>query len=162
MNNSTSVAHFAMISSDFRDGQPIPTAYTCDGANQSPELSWPEPPAGTRSFALVVDDPDAPSGIFYHWGVYNIPATHHEIPRGAGNGASNSNFVQAVNGFGNRGYGGPCPPKNNGPHHYRFKLYALDVDQLSLPTNANIPKVEQQAQDHTIAMAQIRATYERK
>ena len=162
MNDSTTVAQFTMARSDIKDGQPIAAVYTCDGANQSPELSWPEPPPGTRSLALIVDDPDAPSGTFYHWGVFNIPATQREIARGAGNGASNTSFVQAVNGFGNSGYGGPCPPKGHGPHRYRFKLYALDVDRLTLPPDAKIPEVEQQAQQHQIAVAQITGTYERK
>jgi len=162
MNDSTTVAQFMMTSSDIKDGQPIAAVYTCDGANQSPELSWPDPPPGTRSLALIVDDPDAPSGIFYHWGVFDIPASQRSISRGAGNGGSNSNFVQAVNGFGNSGYGGPCPPKGHGPHRYRFKLYALDADRLTLPPDAKIPEVEQQAQQHQIAMAQITGTYERK
>jgi hypothetical protein len=162
MNESTTVAQFAMTSSDIKDRQPIAAVYTCDGANQSPELAWPEPPPGTRSLALIVDDPDAPGGTFYHWGVFNIPANQREIPRGAGNGGRNTNFVQAVNGFGNSGYGGPCPPKGHGPHHYRFKLYALDVDKLALSPDAKIPDVEQQAQQHQIAMAQITGTYERK
>jgi len=162
MNESTTVAQFAMTSSDIKDGQPIAAVYTCDGANQSPELSWPDPPPGTRSLALIVDDPDAPGGTFYHWGVFNIPATQREIARGAGKGGSNTNFVQAMNGFGNSGYGGPCPPKGHGPHHYRFKLYALDVDKLTLSPNAKILEVEQQAHQHQIAMAQITGTYERK
>jgi hypothetical protein len=162
MNDSTTVAQFTMASSDIKDGQPIAPLYTCDGANQSPELSWPEPPPGTRSLALIVDDPDAPSGTFYHWGVFNIPHNQREIPRGAGNGGSNTNFVQAVNSFGNSGYGGPCPPQGHGPHRYRFKLYALDVDKLALPPDAKIPEVEQQAQQHKIAVAQIIGTYERR
>jgi Raf kinase inhibitor-like YbhB/YbcL family protein len=162
VNDSTTVAHFTMTSSDIKDGQPIATVYTCDGANQSPELSWAEPPAGTRSLALIVDDPDAPGGTFYHWGMFNIPANQREVARGAGNGGSNSNFVEAVNGFGNSGYGGPCPPKGHGPHRYRFKLYALDVDKLTLSPNAKIPEVEQQAQQHKIAIAEIIGTYERK
>jgi Raf kinase inhibitor-like YbhB/YbcL family protein len=162
MNDSTTVAQFTMTSSDIKDGQPIAPVYTCDGANQSPELSWPEPPAGTRSLALIVDDPDAPSGTFHHWGVFNIPADQRSIARGAGNGGSNTNFVQAVNDSGKSGYMGPCPPKGHGPHRYRFKLYALDVDKLTLSPDAKIPEVEQQAKQHQIAMAEITGTYERK
>jgi Raf kinase inhibitor-like YbhB/YbcL family protein len=162
MNDSTTVAQFTMSSSDIKDGQPIPQAYTCDGADQSPQLSWPEPPPGTRSFALIVDDPDAPSGTFRHWGVFNIPDTRTSIDRGEGNGPSNTNFVQAVNGFGKSGYGGPCPPKGHGPHHYHFKLYALDVDGLKLPPDAKVEQVEQAAREHQIAVAEITGTYERK
>jgi Raf kinase inhibitor-like YbhB/YbcL family protein len=162
MNDSTTVARFSMSSSDIKDGQPIAPVYTCDGADQSPQLSWPEAPPGTRSFALVVDDPDAPSGTFRHWGVFNIPDTRTSIDRGEGNGGSNTNFVQAVNGFGKSGYGGPCPPKGHGPHRYRFKLYALDVDGLKLPPDAKVEQVEQAAKEHQIAVAEITGTYERK
>ena len=162
MNDSTTVAQFTISSSDIHDGQPIPAVYTCDGANQSPQLSWPEAPPGTRSFALVVDDPDAPSGTFHHWGVFNMPDTRTSIERGEGNGGSNTNFVQAVNDGGKSGYMGPCPPKGHGPHRYRFKLYALAVDKLTLPPDAKIPDVEAQAKQHQIAMAEITGTYERK
>ena len=161
MNDSTTVAQFAMSSSDVRDGQPIAEAYTCDGADQSPQLSWPAAPPGARSFALVMDDPDAPSGTFRHWAVFNMPDTRTSIQRGEGNGGSNTNFVQAVNDFGKSGYGGPCPPKGHGPHRYRFKLYALDVDKLNLPTGAKVEEVEAQAKQHQIAMAEITGTYQR-
>jgi Raf kinase inhibitor-like YbhB/YbcL family protein len=162
MNDSMTVVQFTMTSSDIKDGQPIAPVRTCDGANQSPELSWPEPPPGAKSFALIVDDPDAPSGTFHHWGVFDIPASQRSIPRGAGNGGSNTNFVEAVNDAGKSGYMGPCPPTGHGPHHYRFKLYALDVDRLTLPPDAKIAEVEQQAQQHQIAVARITGTYERK
>ena len=162
MNDSTTVAQFTMTSSDIKDGQQIAPVYTCEGAGQSPELSWPEPPPGTRSLALIVDDPDAPGGTFHHWGVFNIPEDQRSIARGAGNGGSNTNFVQAVNDAGKSGYMGPCPPPGHGPHRYRFKLYALDVDKLTLSPDAKIPEVEQQAQQHKIAVAQITGMYERK
>lgn len=162
MNDSTTVAQFALNSPDIRDGEPIDRVYTCDGADQSPQLSWPEAPPGTRSFVLIMDDPDAPNGTFRHWGVFNMPDTRTSIERGEGNGGSNTNFVQAVNDFGNSGYGGPCPPKGHGPHRYRFKLYALDVDGLKLPADAKVEQVEREAQRHQIAVAQITGTYERK
>jgi Raf kinase inhibitor-like YbhB/YbcL family protein len=161
MNDSTTVAQFALSSQDIADGQPIAQVHTCDGANQSPQLSWPEAPPGTRSFALVMDDPDAPNGTFRHWAVFNMPDTRTAIERGEGNGPSNTNFVQATNDFGKSGYGGPCPPRGHGPHRYRFKLYALDVDGLKLPPDANVEQVEQEAQRHVIAKAQITGTYER-
>ena len=151
-----------LTSTAFAHGADIPSRHTCEGDDVSPPLSWTELPSGTQSLALIVDDPDAPGGTFYHWGVFNIPATQREIARGAGNGGSNTNFVQAVNGFGNSGYGGPCPPKGHAPHHYHFKLYALDVYKLTLRSEAKIPEIEQQAQQHQIAMAQIIGTYERK
>jgi Raf kinase inhibitor-like YbhB/YbcL family protein len=162
MNDSTTVAQFTVSSEDIRDGQTIAAVYTCDGANQSPQLSWPEPPAGTRSLALVMDDPDAPNGTFRHWAVFNMPDTRRSMERGEGNGPSSSNFVQATNDFGNSGYGGPCPPKGHGPHRYRFKLYALDVDGLKLAADAKVEQVEEAATQHQVAVAQITGTYERK
>jgi Raf kinase inhibitor-like YbhB/YbcL family protein len=158
---NATLAKFAITSTDIANGKPIPQVHTCDGADQSPQLSWPEAPPGTRSFALVMDDPDAPSGTFRHWGVFNMPATRTAIERGEGNGPSNTIFVQAVNDFGKSGYGGPCPPKGHGPHRYRFKLYALDVDKLTLPADAKIEQVEAQAEKHQIAFAEITGTYER-
>ena len=124
------LAKLDVTSAAIQDGAPIPARYTCDGDGQSPPLSWGEPPAGTKSFALVVDDPDAPSGSFRHWGVYDIPASTRSL------GAGQSIGGQAVNGFGKSGYGGPCPPKGHGPHHYRFKLYALDIARLGLSSDA--------------------------
>lgn len=155
-DQATTVANFTLSSDDIQDGRPIPTVHTCDGADQSPGLSWPEPPPGTRSFALIMDDPDAPSGTFRHWGAYNIPQTARSIPAGHALGK------QAVNSFGKTGYGGPCPPKGHGPHRYRFKLYALDVDGLTVPNDAKVEQVEQEAEQHTIAKAQLTGTYERK
>jgi Raf kinase inhibitor-like YbhB/YbcL family protein len=162
MNDSTTVAQFSMNSQDIKDGQPIAQVYTCDGADQSPQLSWPEAPPGVRSFALIVDDPDAPHGTFRHWGVFNMPDTRTSIERGDGNGGSNTNFVQAVNDFGKSGYGGPCPPKGHGPHHYHFKLYALDVEKLTLPSDTKIEPLEEEAKQHQIAFAEITGTYERE
>jgi Raf kinase inhibitor-like YbhB/YbcL family protein len=155
MDDSATITHFAMTSSDIEDGQPIPAVHSCDGADQSPQLSWDEPPAGTRSFALIMDDPDAPSGTFRHWGAYDIPATTRDIPRGEALGR------QAVNGFGKPGYGGPCPPPGHGPHHYRFKLYALDVDGLTLPADAKVEQVEAEARRHQVGLAELTGTYER-
>jgi Raf kinase inhibitor-like YbhB/YbcL family protein len=153
---NTTVTKLRFTSDAFRDGQIIPTQYTCDGADQSPALSWSEPPEGTKSLALVVDDPDAPSGTFRHWGAYNIPASTRSIAAGQTVGS------QAVNDFGKSGYGGPCPPKGHGPHHYRFKLFALDVDRLSLSANAKVSDVEGAAEKHILGRAELTGTYERK
>ena len=150
------VTRFALASSDISEGQPIPAVHTCDGGNQSPALSWDEPPAGTKSLALVMDDPDAPSGIFRHWGAYNISATVRSIPAGGAIGK------QAANGFGNSRYGGPCPPKGHGPHRYLFKLYALDVERLAVPLDAKVEQVEAEAQKHQLGLAELTGTYERK
>lgn len=147
---------FKLSSSDFTDGQRIPQVHTCDGADQSPQLSWGDPPPGTKSLALIMDDPDAPNGSFAHWAAYNIPANASGIKRGEG-----GQFREAVNGFGRSGYNGPCPPKGHGAHRYRFKLYALDVAALTVPTDAKVEEIEKEAQRHRIATAQITGAYER-
>jgi Raf kinase inhibitor-like YbhB/YbcL family protein len=150
------VTQFSLTSSAFQNGQAVPTQYTCDGAGQSPPLSWSEPPKGTKSFALVVDDPDAPHGTFHHWGAYDIPAATRSIPAGQAIG------LQAVNDGGQPGYKGPCPPPGNGPHHYHFKLYALDVDKLGLAGSPKITDVESAAQTHLVGRAELIGTYERR
>lgn len=160
VENST-LAKLSLSSSAFQDGQRIPVQFTCDGADQSPPIAWGEPPAGTRSFALVMDDPDAPSGTFRHWAAYDVPANLRSLDASAGNSAGSS-FAQAVNGFGKIGYGGPCPPKGHGPHRYRFKLYALSVDKLGGPANPKIEDVERGAQKHALAQGDLTATYERR
>ncbi len=150
------MAGFMLKSDAFADGGQLPTQFTCDGADQSPPLAWSEPPAGTKSFALVVDDPDAPSGTFRHWGAFDIPASARDLPAGA------SSMPQARNDFGKPGYGGACPPKGHGPHHYRFKLFALDSDRLNLPPDATVAQVEAQAGKHAIGRTELTGTYERK
>jgi Raf kinase inhibitor-like YbhB/YbcL family protein len=155
MDNAT-IARLNLTSDAFQNGQPIPRQYTCDGADQTPALTWGEPPPGTRSFALVIDDPDAPSGTFRHWGVYDIPASARSIGGGSRTGS------EATNDFGKRGYGGPCPPTGHGPHHYHFKLFALSVDELGLPANPKVLDVETAAKKHAIAEGELIGTYERR
>ena len=145
-----------LTSTAFDDGQPIPAQYSCDGSGQSPPLAWGEPPPATKSFAVIVDDPDAPGGTFAHWGAYDIPASARSITAGQSFGS------QALDGFGKSGYGAPCPPKGHGPHHYRFKLYALDRDPLDVRPNAKVEEVENEAQKHAIAQGELIGTYERK
>jgi Raf kinase inhibitor-like YbhB/YbcL family protein len=145
-----------LTSDAFQDGQPIPTQFTCDGADQTPALHWGEPPAGTKSFALVIDDPDAPSGTFRHWGVFDIPASVRSI------GGSQRAGTEVTNDFGKTGYGGPCPPKGHGPHHYHFKLFALDTERLGVAPNAKVVDVENAARSHAIAEGELVGTYERK
>ena len=155
MENAT-VAKLSLASDAFQNGQPIPVRYTCDGANQSPALHWGEPPQDTKSFALVIDDPDAPSGTFRHWGVHDIPASARSIGSGQHIGK------EVANDFGKPGYGGPCPPKGHGPHHYHFKLFALDVDHLNLGPNARVADVENEASKHAVAQGELIGTYERR
>jgi Raf kinase inhibitor-like YbhB/YbcL family protein len=146
------MADFQLTSSAFRNGAAIPQQFTCEGTDQQPPLEWAGAPAGTRSFVLIVDDPDAPGGTFRHWGAYGIPADA---------GSMSGSPAQAVNDFGKPGYGGPCPPKGHGPHHYRFRLLALDTDRLNL-LNPKIAQLEAEAEKHVIARAELVGTYERK
>lgn len=155
MENATLIK-LSLASDAFQDGQPIPTQYTCDGADQTPALHWGEPPPGTKGFALVVDDPDAPSGTFRHWGVYDIPASARSI------GGSQKIGTEVHNDFGKPGYGGPCPPPGHGVHHYHFKLFALDTDKLGLAPNAKVVDVEQAARRHALGQGELVGTYERK
>jgi Raf kinase inhibitor-like YbhB/YbcL family protein len=155
MDNAT-IARLSLTSDAFQDGQPIPRRYTCDGADQTPALDWGEPPPGTRSFALVIDDPDAPSGTFRHWGMYDIPASARSI------GGESKTGSEATNDFDKPGYGGPCPPIGHGIHHYHFKLFALSVDKLGLPANPKVLDVENAAKKHAIAKGELIGTYERR
>jgi Raf kinase inhibitor-like YbhB/YbcL family protein len=145
-----------LTSNAFGDGQPIVRDYSCDGANRAPALSWSDPPAGTKSFALALDDPDAPGGTFRHWGVYDIPASARSIGGGATAG------TEVVNDKGSTGYTGPCPPKGHGVHHYHFRLFALDVERLGLAPKATIADVEKAAGEHAIARGELTGTYERR
>jgi hypothetical protein len=159
--NEADMTSFMLKSSAFADGTALPTEYTCDGADQSPPLEWSEPPGETKSFALIVDDPDAPSGTFSHWAAFNIPAAARDLAAGAGN-QSEGMMSQAQNDFGKSGYGGACPPEGHGPHRYRFKLFALNVDRLDVPSNAKVKDVEARAEQHQVARAELTGTYERK
>jgi hypothetical protein len=153
---NAALTRLQLTSDAFQNGQPIPAQYTCDGADQTPALHWEEPPAGTKSFALVIDDPDAPSGTFRHWGVFDIPSSERSIGGGKHVG------TEVGNDFGKAGYGGPCPPKGHGPHHYHFKLFALDTDKLGLSPGSKVADVEKAAQQHAIASGELVGTYERK
>ena len=141
-------------SSAFADGFTIPKKYTADGANVSPPLSWSDVPAGTQSFALICDDPDAPRGTWVHWVVFNLAADATSLPEnvsGAGTDGGND--------FGKLGYGGPSPPRGN-PHRYFFKLYALDAP-LKLANGATKGQVEQVMKGHVLGQAQWMGTYQR-
>jgi Raf kinase inhibitor-like YbhB/YbcL family protein len=153
--DNAAAAKIGLTSTAFQDGKPIPVQFTCDGADQSPPLAWGEAPTGTKSFALIVDDPDAPSGLFRHWGAYDIPPGTQSVTAGRPIGK------QATNGVGKQGYGGPCPPKG-APHHYHFKLYALDVETLDVPASPNVEDVENAAKTHVIGRGELIGTYERR
>ena len=144
----------------FTAAQPIPQKFTCDGADQSPALTWSEAPQGTKSFALIADDPDAPAGTWVHWVIFNLPASTHGLPESVPKSDSAAGGVQGRNDFGNIGYGGPCPPPGK-PHRYFFKLYALDGN-LDLKSGAKKRDVERAMQGHVLANAELVGTYARK
>jgi Raf kinase inhibitor-like YbhB/YbcL family protein len=147
-----------LSSSAFAEGTEIPRRFTCDGDNLSPPLQWSDAPAGTRSFVLLCDDPDAPVGTWHHWAAYDIPPTATEL---AENTARNAKLKQAVNDFRKTGYGGPCPPHGHGPHHYHFRLLALSTDHLRARTDASCRDVEHEARKFTLAEATLIGWYAR-
>jgi Raf kinase inhibitor-like YbhB/YbcL family protein len=150
------VAALDLKSADFTDL--IPAAYTCKGADTSPELSWSAPPAGTRSLALLVEDPDAPmaalTGAFVHWVLYRIPAERRELPQGMPDqGQLPDGSRQGGNGFDKLGYGGPCPPGSSA-HRYIFTLYALDT-QPDLPPGASRKELMKAMNGHILGQGQL-------
>jgi Raf kinase inhibitor-like YbhB/YbcL family protein len=151
---------FELTSLAFREGQPIPSIYTCDGKDISPPLAWADPPQGTKSFALINDDPDAPGKTWVHWVVYNIPPSARQLPEAFPSDRELSDgTLQGMTDSGRVGYGGPCPP--SGTHRYFFKLYALNA-VLSLPPGASKAQLEQAMQSATVARTQLMGTYRRR
>jgi Raf kinase inhibitor-like YbhB/YbcL family protein len=144
-----------LTSDAFTNGQSIPVKYSCRGKNISPALAWNEPPAGIESFALIVDDPDAPMGTWVHWVLFNIPASsrnlQEDLPASGGNGMSTGK-----NSSGNTHYDGPCPP--SGTHRYFFKLYALDTT-LSLSPGTTKEQLLQAMQGHILAQGELMGTF---
>lgn len=150
---------FKLVISAFAEGAMIPKLHTCDGADLSPALEWSGEPVGTRSFALIVDDPDAPAGTWNHWLLWDIPASVHAIAQGFKPGQLG---VSGTNDFGKRGYGGPCPPRGHGPHRYFFKLYALDLESLKLPEGTRRGELDRAMKGHVLGQAQYMGRYERR
>lgn len=148
-------------SNAFGDGTTIPRRFTCDGEDLSPSLEWSDAPTQTRSFVLLCEDPDAPSGTWHHWAAYDIPADRTALEAGAATHADRQRFKQAINDFRRPGYGGPCPPHGHGLHHYRFRLLALSVDRLPVPDNPRSRDVEKEAQKHVLAEADLVGVYMR-
>jgi len=144
----------------FTDGEPIPRRFTCEGEDLSPPLGWGDTPAGTESFALLCDDPDAPSGTWRHWAVYDLPPGRAGLAEGIG--PEDAGLRQAVNDSRTRGYSGPCPPKGHGRHRYRFRLLALSVPHLALPPRPACKAVERAARKHLLAETVLTGTCERR
>ena len=149
---------FTLTSPGFTHGAHVPVRFTCDGDDVSPALQWAHPPTGTAAFALVLDDPDAPSGTFTHWLMCDIPATAKGLPERF---HSDTMGTSGTNDFGRIGYGGPCPPKGHGVHHYHFHLHALDR-RLSLPPAFSRDDLDAALRGHVIGTATLMGTYERR
>lgn len=144
-----------LTSPAFENNEVMPSQYTCDGENINPPLEISQVPAGTKILVLTVDDPDAPSGSWNHWLVWNIPSTvslieEDDVPEEA---------IQGISSFDKQEYGGPCPP--SGTHHYIFKIFALDTE-LSLETISTIKEVEKAMEGHIIDQAEIVGLYQRE
>ena len=138
-------------------------AMGCTGQNISPALTWANPPAGTKSFAVTMYDPDAPTGSgWWHWVMYNIPANTLSLPAGAGNGRNAPRgSTQGPTDFGSKGYGGPCPPVGDKPHHYHITVFALKVDKLDIPGNATPAYVGFNLHANKLATARVTGLFAR-
>jgi Raf kinase inhibitor-like YbhB/YbcL family protein len=145
---------FRISSPAFMDGGRIPRRYTCDGDNVAPPLEWSGAPDGSKSVAITCEDPDAPSGAFTHWVVYDIPVGKHRLWEGSSLGQA------GVNDFGNTGFGGPCPPKQDRAHHYHFRVYALDTDSLG-PPGLSKNDARNAMTGHVLEEAELTGVYKR-
>ena len=146
---------FRLTSPAFADGADIPVRHTCDDSNISPALTWTGVPERTRSLALIMDDPDAPRGVFTHWIVYNVAPAAGQLGEGV------TPASQGRNSFGRTGYGGPCPPAEDNAHRYRFTLYALDVGEIAL-TDGTREELEARVEGHVVGTAQLVGRYRRR
>ena len=142
-----------LSSTAFSERSAIAQRFIRDGGDISPPLEWSGAVAGTCSFVLLCDDPEAPSGTWSHWWAYDIVADRMAVEAGASDNAEEAGFKQAINDFRRLGYGGPCSPRGQGPHHYRFRLLALSVDRLPVLQKPACRDVERQARKHALAEA---------
>ncbi|MFZ2101652.1 MAG: YbhB/YbcL family Raf kinase inhibitor-like protein [Oricola sp.] len=153
---------FSLTSSAFEAGGFVPARYACTGENVSPPFEWRDAPRGTKSLVLFCHDPDAPSGTFHHWAVFDIPPDRTALPEALPPSPNlPGGLRQAVNDFGKPGYGGPCPPKGHGVHHYHFRLAALDVERLGLGPRPSCRQVEAAVLGRTLDHAGIVGLFER-
>jgi Raf kinase inhibitor-like YbhB/YbcL family protein len=148
------MSDFALESDAFQNAEAIPTRHTCDGDDLSPPLAWTNVPEETQSLALVVDDPDAPSGVFTHWVAWDLD------PGAGGLGEGESAPSEGRNDFGTTGYRGPCPPPGHGRHRYVFRLYALG-ERLELLSGAAKAELERAIEGRVLTTAELVGTYER-
>ncbi|NTU63570.1 MAG: YbhB/YbcL family Raf kinase inhibitor-like protein [Chloroflexi bacterium] len=153
--DTSNAIKFKLSSPAFADSGSIPQKFTCQGDNVSPELNWSEAPANTGSFALIMDDPDAPGGTFTHWVLFDVPADQNQLAENASPIGMGGN-----NGTNQTGYMGSCPP--SGSHRYYFRLYALDVPSLNLKEGASRREVETAMKGHIIGVAETMGRYEQQ
>ena len=160
--------HFRVTAPDLEAKGRITAAHVfngmgCSGQNISPALNWSNAPAGTKSFAVTAYDPDAPTGSgWWHWVMYNIPASVTSLPAGAGNGRDAPRGSQeGRTDFGSKGYGGPCPPAGDKPHHYHFTVFALKVDKIDVPGDATAAYVGFNLNANKLATARVTGLYAR-
>ena len=144
-----------VTSKSFKHGEFIPPKYTCDGKDISPHLKWTPGPEGTRSYAVIMWDPDAPGGTFFHWVLFDIPASVTELPEGKSIGK------EGKNDFGKWGYKGPCPPRGSAPHRYFITVYALSVRHLGVRPGAPAEKVLRAMRGRVLAKGEIMGYYKR-
>ncbi|HSA60035.1 MAG TPA: YbhB/YbcL family Raf kinase inhibitor-like protein [bacterium] len=155
---------FSITSPAFQEGEGVPKKHTCDGEDLSPPLQWGGAPAGTKAFALILDDPDAPPGTWVHWVVYDIPASAKGLTEGVPKketlpDGSKQGLAWGVESFSRVGYSGPCPPPGK-PHRYDFKLYALDA-MLGIPPKSTKFDVEKAMKGHVLAEARLMGKFGR-
>lgn len=151
---------FQLTSSAFAAEAFIPPEFTCDGVDRSPALSWTAPPAKTQSLTLIVEDPDAPNGLFVHWVLYDLSVQLRALPAAMPiQPFLTQGGIQGKNDFGEYGYRGPCPP--SGTHRYWFKLYAVDK-LLDLPPGISVQEVRTAMKDHALAVAELMGRYSRQ
>jgi Raf kinase inhibitor-like YbhB/YbcL family protein len=167
---ASAAGKFSLTSTDVSAAKPIDNKFVfnsfgCSGENLSPALAWKGAPEGTKSFAITAYDPAAPTGSgWWHWVVFNIPASTTSLPTGAGDAKSPKLPEGAVQGntdFGTPGYGGPCPPKGDKPHPYTFTVFALDTEKLDIPAGGTAAFVGFNLHGHTLGKASFTAKYGR-
>jgi Raf kinase inhibitor-like YbhB/YbcL family protein len=145
----------------FTPGQTLDARFTCDGDDVSPPLAWRGLPPETKSLAVVLADPDAPRGTFYHWAIFDIPPERAELGQGIATEEQVGGMRQGVNDFGRVGYSGSCPPQGGRPHRYRFRLFALKVAKLDLRDRPKAAEVERRAEAEALATADLVVQYGR-
>lgn len=155
---SVTTTKLDLTSAAFGAGAEIPRRHTCEGDDLSPALSWGAGPDGTRAWALVVDDPDAPGRTWVHWLAWDLPPTARGLPEGVA--ADAKDLVQGTNDFRKVGWGGPCPPKGHGAHRYVFHLYALDKP-LGLPRGATRVELDRAMAGHVLATGELTGKFHR-